>query len=98
MNFQSTLKILSILCIGLAAAGCAPKIYVIDRQTVLEQEAAGEWPDFERALIANSLAASPTAFKKAALTAATSRRLNVLNGELVPGEAPLAKTSKDKGK
>lgn len=30
-----------------APLGCAPKVYIIDRTTLLEEEAAGSWPDLE---------------------------------------------------
>ena len=62
---------------------CAPKIYIIDRQTVLEQEAAGEWPQFEKEIVAKSLADGPTPFPKVPVTTAQKRLYEVLNGELV---------------
>ena len=62
---------------------CAPKIYVIDRQTMLEQEAAGEWPQFDRDLIARSAAAGPTPFGELPPSPEQRRLYNVLNGELV---------------
>jgi hypothetical protein len=75
------------LIAGIAATfllmACAPKIYIIDRQTVLEQEAAGEWPQFEKEIVAKSLASGPTAFPKVPVTTAKKRLYQVLNGELV---------------
>ena len=72
---------------------CAPKIYLIDRQTVFEQEAAGEWPDFEREIYGNSIVSSPIAFPSTPITARKQRLYNVLNGELVgrvdPTQAPV---------
>ena len=44
--------------------GCAPQIYLLDRQTVLEDEAAGEWPQFEKDLVLKSAAQDPTPYPK----------------------------------
>ena len=67
---------------ALALAACSPKIYVIDRQTVLEQEAAGDWPRFERQLVGKSLASGPEPIGKLPPTPQQKRLYNVLNGEL----------------
>jgi hypothetical protein len=66
--------------LGLSA--CSPKIYLIDRQTVLEDEAASEWPEFEKDLLEKSKAIGPTPFAKTNNTARKERLYNVLNGEL----------------
>jgi hypothetical protein len=68
-----------------AASGtaCSPKIYVIDRQTVLEQEAAGDWPQLERELVGRSMAQGPLPLGKLPPTPRQQRLYNVLNGELV---------------
>lgn len=72
----------TILFVALLSA-CAPKIYVVDRQTVLEEEAAGSWPQFEQELLKKSIAATPTAFSQIPLNKKRARLLNILNGELV---------------
>lgn len=61
---------------------CVPKVYVIDRQTVLEDEAAGEWPEFERELLKKSKAHGPTPFSKVEMSKSRARLYNVLNGSL----------------
>ena len=66
-----------------AILGCAPKIYVIDRQSVFEQESAGEWPQFESELTKKSVATGPEPFAKVPLTQKKARLFRVLNGELV---------------
>lgn len=54
---------------GLAAAtlvltaACAPKVYVIDRATILEEESGGEWPSIDQAQRQRLLKTSPTAQK-----------------------------------
>ena len=74
------------ICLSLVAvilcAGCTPKIYVVDRQSVLEDEAAGRWPDFEKELIEKAKARGPTAFAKTPMNARRARLYNVLNGHL----------------
>lgn len=75
------LKLFSIL-IGIFLSGCSPKIYLIDRQTVLEDEAAGEWPDFEKDILEQSKATGPTAFSKTGESIQKKRLYQVLNGEL----------------
>jgi hypothetical protein len=69
--------------IAIVTIGCTPKVYVIDRQTVLEDEAAGEWPQFEKDLSPKSAARSPTPFSKTKTTAHKAKLYNILNGELV---------------
>lgn len=64
-------------------SGCIPKIYVIDRQTVLEDEAAGEWPQFEHKLAPQTQEKTPTAFEKVRETQRKHRQLRVLNGAVV---------------
>ncbi len=78
------------LCSFLALASCAPNIYVQDRHTILEDEAAGEWPDFEKDLVTKSKESGPTAFQKLPANEKKKRLYNVLNGELV-SEAETAK-------
>lgn len=62
--------------------GCSPKIYVIDRQSILEQEAAGKWPSFEQWLEKNleRKAATPLGTTKQALK--ENRALQLPNGSL----------------
>lgn len=66
----------------LLATACSPKIYVIDRQTVLEQEAAGQWPQFEKDLVNRLKAQGPTPLQQVPINAQRARLYNVLNGEL----------------
>lgn len=79
--------------IALAALGsfallssCAPTIHVVDRHTVLEDEAAGEWPDFEKQLKAGSTQPLPVPYPKSAVSTHKKRLYNVLDAELVPAE------------
>jgi hypothetical protein len=88
MKMTSLLNLLTVFgTIGIIAMGCTPKVYVIDRQTVLEDEAAGEWPQFEKDLLPKSAARSPTPFFKTKTTAHKAKLYNILNGELVSENA-----------
>lgn len=69
-----------LLALSLAVSGCMSKVYVIDRQTVLEEEAAGHWPDFEKELLKKAKAQGPTPFAKTPMSARRARLYNVLNG------------------
>ncbi len=78
-------KVLLFVSIGITLVSftrCSPKIYLIDRQTVMEDEAAGEWPDFEKDLLDKSKALGPIPFAKTANTARKDHLYRVLNGEL----------------
>jgi len=78
---MKNLIIFSLL--GLFFTACAtPQIYIIDRQTVMEAEAGGEWPEAETQMTKVSQKAGPTFFAKT-LDKNKNRKLqNVLNGEL----------------
>ncbi len=42
------IKIWILTAMGLTfLVQCAPKIYVIDHHTLMQEEAAGNWPDFD---------------------------------------------------
>ncbi len=84
---------LTFLLIGGLLFGCAPKIYVIDRQSVFEQESAGEWPQFEKEITSKSVATGPASFGKVPVTEKEARLYKVLNGELVaqPSNAKVEK-------
>lgn len=74
-----------VFCLALLwilGAACSPKVYLVDRQTVLEDEAAGEWPDFEKELLDKSKAPGPTPFSKTENSAQKNRLFQVLNGEM----------------
>jgi hypothetical protein len=77
------LSLIVILFASFAWAGCSPKIYLHDRHTIMEEESAGEWPDFEKELLKSATQKSPTAFQKTELSNQKKRLFNVLNGELL---------------
>lgn len=71
----------------LVLAGCSIKVDVKDRHTIMEDEAAGEWPDFEKDLVARSKESGPTPYRKTELNGKKKRIYNVLNGEMTSGSA-----------
>lgn len=87
-----------LLIFGAASAilltGCSPKITLIDRHTVLEDEAAGEWPDFEKRMLDDLRTKKPTAYRKIEVNESRAKLFNVFNGEMVT-ESQVA--SKPKG-
>lgn len=88
MNARSmSLPILAVLLI-LAAAACAPKVYVIDRATILEEESGGDWPSVDEAQRKKLLKTSPTALK----TLDGSGRKEKLTRILEPDESVTAAT------
>jgi hypothetical protein len=88
---KSNLTLIAILAplLLLGSACVTAKVYQLDRQTVLEDEAAGEWPEFDQEIINKTQASGPTPFATVAESSRKERRLfNVLNGELVSTPAP----------
>ncbi len=79
---KSLAHVFSLILSAVVFSACVPKIYVIDRQTVLESEAAGEWPMFEKDVLGLSKAPGPTALSHTPASAGRQRLYNVLNGEL----------------
>ncbi|MCB0385107.1 MAG: hypothetical protein KDD43_06920, partial [Bdellovibrionales bacterium] len=61
---------------------CAPVIYNIDRQTVMEADASGDWPDVEKKLLKAGLKEGTTFFAKVRPKKGAEENENILNGEL----------------
>ncbi|MDX1810808.1 MAG: hypothetical protein R3240_02600, partial [Gammaproteobacteria bacterium] len=55
------MKTLVILLVSLFSAACVsvPDVYIIDRHTVMEADAAGEWPELEKRFLDKSLSKGP---------------------------------------
>ncbi|MCB0355799.1 MAG: hypothetical protein KDD40_02270 [Bdellovibrionales bacterium] len=77
------MKNLSCIILAFTLVACAsPQIYVIDRQTVMEAEAAGDWPIVESDLLKVSEKSGPTFFARDTDNKKDKRLHNILNGEL----------------
>ncbi len=72
------------ICISISICSCAPKVYIIDRQTVLQEQAAGEWPEFEKTLLPKIKHKKTVKFSKSseAENKKDQRLYRVLNGEM----------------
>ncbi|MBC7530765.1 MAG: hypothetical protein H7318_04240 [Oligoflexus sp.] len=60
MRFLSLLALTSTLLL----TACVPDIYLIDRQTVLELEASGQWPELDQKYKEAALKPGPAALEK----------------------------------
>ena len=75
--------VLFSLSLGLLfSVSCAPKLYVIDRHTIMEKEAAGTWPNFEEEVLLKSKKAGVSFLQKDSSSTKKKRVLNILNGEM----------------
>ncbi len=63
------------------SVGCSPKVYLLDRQTILEEEAAGDWPNFEKILLEKTKAQGPAPFIQTQNSSRRERLYRVLNGQ-----------------
>lgn len=61
---------------------CAPRVTLLDRQTILEEEAAGDWPQFEEQLLKKGVRHGVTPFPSTPLNAKKSRLYSTLQGEM----------------
>ncbi|MDH5258059.1 MAG: hypothetical protein OEX07_08615 [Gammaproteobacteria bacterium] len=62
-----------------------PNVYLVDRHTVMESEASGEWPVLEQRFVDSSLSAGPVAFEKNQDEKKTKAHI-LLNSELAAGD------------
>jgi hypothetical protein len=80
-----------ILCVfalvSLSACVNLPDVYLIDRHTVMEEEASGEWPELEARFREQAVKNGPTNLAKESMEQRRERAFRVLNGEF-----PVAKT------
>lgn len=55
---------LGLLSLSFTLSACVPDIYLIDRQTVLELEASGQWPELDQKYRDMALRSGPTALER----------------------------------
>lgn len=75
-----------LILISALITSCVPDVYIIDRHTVMEEEAAGDWPEFDKIFYQNVKTAGPTGFPEEPETKRKKRVKTVLNGELTLGK------------
>lgn len=69
------------LLIGLSGCVSLPDVYLIDRHTVMEEEASGEWPQLESRFRQQAVKSGPTNLADEPLKQRKERAFQVLNGE-----------------
>lgn len=69
------------IIIGLSACVQLPPVYLVDRHTVMELEASGEWPELEQRLHKQSLSMGPVQLSKDPIERRRERAFRVLNSE-----------------
>lgn len=55
-----------VLAATVLLAACVPDVYLIDRQTVLETQASGQWPELDRVFYEQVLSSGPAPLEKTA--------------------------------
>lgn len=78
------MKRLMLLIIGVFNIGCVsvPDVYLIDRHTVMESEASGEWPELEKRFLNESISKGPTNLAKEPYDERKKKAFRVLNAEM----------------
>lgn len=77
LNQRMKILSLAVVCLSVFAA-CAPKVYVIDRASILEEESGGEWPSIDEAQRKKMLKTSPSPQKSSSKTGAKEKLTRIL--------------------
>ena len=79
----STIKFMAMLiaCLAISACVSLPDVYLIDRHTVMEAEASGEWPELDKRFRQQAVKAGPTPLAKETESKRRARSFQVLNSE-----------------
>lgn len=70
-----------ILPLFFALGACVPDVYLVDRHTVMEMEASGDWPQLDKVFYEHVQTAGPVPFINDPESARKKRVKNMLNGE-----------------
>lgn len=81
-----------IIFLALTACISLPDIYLIDRHTVMEAEASGEWPQLEERFRQTALSKGPTNLAEEPSGRRRERAFRVLNGEFTTASSPAVST------
>lgn len=65
----------------LMLGGCIPDVYLVDRHTVMEMEASGDWPQLDKVFYEEVQTAGPVPFINDPESKRKKRAKNMLNGE-----------------
>ena len=75
------LPVIGIALFGLNACVTLPDVYLIDRHTVMETEASGEWPELEARFREQVPAKGPANLEQEPSDERRERAFRMLNGE-----------------
>lgn len=82
------LRFLSLIIFSFSLTGCAnfisglvPDVYLVDRRTLMEADAAGEWPDLEQRLQEQAVQTGSTPYAGAQDPLDQQLHLKALNAE-----------------
>lgn len=64
-------------------SACTIKTIIVDRHTLMEAESAGQWPDIDKKVLAQSKKKGATFFKKEDIRGKMAKPYQVLNSEPV---------------
>jgi len=81
MRLVVRISTLFIASVALSACISLPDVYLIDRHTVMEAEASGEWPQVDQRFREQAIKSGPTALEADPDSARKARSLEVLNSE-----------------
>jgi hypothetical protein len=73
-------KVILILQVMLLQS-CVPDVYLIDRQTVFESEASGQWPELDKVFYRDSAAKGPLEIEKDSKAMSKQRVYNTLHSD-----------------
>ena len=76
--------------------GCTPRVYIIDRPTLLEAEATGEWPELEEAVELRSLSLKPQPLAASEKKVEQKKPYRIIAGEFQLSKAEPTKKGSEK--
>ena len=95
MTFFSRIMMMGVASFVMST-GCTPKVYIIDRPTLLEAEAAGEWPELEEAVELRSLSLKPQPLAASEKKVEQKKPYRIIAGEFQLSKADQTKKSAEK--
>ncbi|MBF0300006.1 MAG: hypothetical protein HQK51_14880 [Oligoflexia bacterium] len=76
------MKFLILIFLFFILSACAPTIYFVDKESIMETEAAGNWPSFEEFTLQKTEKIGASFLAPVEEDIRTKRFNKVLNGEL----------------
>ena len=80
------MKFILVGVFGFSFQNCAPKFVFVDRPTIMEEVAAGAWPDLEANLLAKSMKKTASLVPKQKQDPESQESFQVLKGEFTHTE------------